>query len=451
MKWRNGLASVALWALAAAMATGQQAPLPPGAQDPDAAPAQSAAPAKGKQPTVAPALAAAENKIADHAYDAARPMVLTYLQAHPTDARALFDLGYIEDSTGQADAAERDYRKAIAADPQQFEARAGLGLLLAQQGKTEDAERQLQAATALEPASHDVAAKAQVWRALAQLQAANDPAAAKTSLLKALQLTPGESPPSDLLLTAQIAEKSGDAETAEAAYRRVLAAQPDSAPATAGLAHLLLEQKKYAEAEPLLRAALVKTPNDPALETQLASTLAAEGKMPQALAEMEKLHALEPANPSVSRMLGDAYLQSGDPAKAEPLIHAALAAAPADTELLNDEGQCLILEKRFAEAVPVLQRAADADRSDTDAWSGLAYAYTQLHQPSLTLQALSMRSKIAPDTPSTLFLWATAYDTMRDSRRAADYYRRFLQAAQGRFPDEEWQAKHRLIALGSAH
>jgi hypothetical protein len=27
------------------------------------------------------------------------------------------------------------------------------------------------------------------------------------------------------------------------------------------------------------------------------------------------------------------------------------------------------------------------------------------------------------------------------------YYQRFLAAAQGKFPDQEWQAKHRLAAL----
>jgi hypothetical protein len=59
-----------------------------------------------------------------------------------------------------------------------------------------------------------------------------------------------------------------------------------------------------------------------------------------------------------------------------------------------------------------------------------------------------MRSKYAPETAATLFLWATAYDNLHQSRSAADYYHRFLAAAQGKFPDQEWQAKHRLTALG---
>ena len=174
----------------------------------------------------------------------ARPSLLAYLQQHPADARALFDLAFVEDSTGQQDAAERDYGKAIAADPKQFESHAALGLLYAQTGRVDKALPELQTASQLEPASHDQAGKAQVWRSLAQLQLSNDPVAAKQSLLKALQLAPGSETPADLVLTGQIAEANGDPEDAGIAYKRALTADPASAGATSGLAHLLLKEKK---------------------------------------------------------------------------------------------------------------------------------------------------------------------------------------------------------------
>jgi hypothetical protein len=34
---------------------------------------------------------------------------------------------------------------------------------------------------------------------------------------------------------------------------------------------------------------------------------------------------------------------------------------------------------------------------------------------------------------------------------AAEYYERFLAAAKGKYPNEEWQAKHRLVTLGHGH
>lgn len=436
----------------------QQTSLPPGTQSPDAPSAASAPAASASSPgttlaapAIAPVLAAAEDKLEARDYDAARTAVLSYLQQHGNDARALFDLGYIEDATGQQADAEQQYRKAIAADPHQFEARAALGLLLAKTGKDEEARQQLRTAAELEPAAHDPAAKAQVWRTLAHLQVESDPAAAKASLVEALKLAPGESTPADLLLTAQIAEANDDPGTAETAYRKLLAVQPQDAAATAGLSHLLLQQKKAAEAEPLLRSALSRNPDDPALNSQLASVLATEGKMDDAVALLEKLHQLKPDDATVSRMLGDAYLQAGAADKAEPLFAAAIKTAPDDVNLLNDEGQSLILGKRFAEAVRVFTRASELDPTSADAWSGLAFASAQTHQDSITLKSLLMRRKFAEDTPATLFLCATAYDNLHQSQLAAEYYHKFLESANGQFPEEEWQAQHRLIALGRAH
>ncbi len=454
----NSLILIGLTLGACGLAVGQQAPLPPGAQSPDAplasTPASSAGstslPTPAKSAGVSPALAAAEDKIASHDYDAGRAMVLGYLQQHPQEARAVFDLGYIEDATGQQADAERDYRKAIAIEPQQFEAHAALGLLLAQTGKDDEARQQLRTATELEPASHDASAKAQVWRTLAHLEVGTDPVQAKASLVEALKLSPEDNKPADLLLTAQIAEANEDTETAETAYRRLIAAEPGNATAVAGLSHLLLKSKKYEQAEPLLRQGLAQNPNDPALNSQLASVLGAQGKIEEATALLEKVHQLAPADVEVSRMLGDAYLQAGAAEKAEPLFAAALRAAPNDPELLDDEGQSLILEKRFADAVGVFSHASDVNPKDADAWSGLAFASAQTHQDSITLKSLSMRRTIAEDTPATLFLWATAYDNLHQSKLAVDYYHKFLAAASGKFPDEEWQAQHRLVTLGRA-
>jgi hypothetical protein len=64
---------------------------------------------------------------------------------------------------------------------------------------------------------------------------------------------------------------------------------------------------------------------------------------------------------------------------------------------------------------------------------------------------LSSRQKIAADTPETLFLRATSYDNLHQMKQAAEYYERFLGAAHGKYPNEEWQAKHRLVTLGHGH
>lgn len=414
-------------------ALGQSASQPPGTTVP------------GSSQQAADPLADAESAIAAQNYTAAAARLDVWLSAHPADPRALFDRGYVADAQSQPAAAESWYRKAIAADPKQFESRLALGLLLAGKGDDAGAREQLQAATQLEPNPPNPGAKAQADRALARLLRTSDPATARNALLAALKLTPET--PADTVLTAQIAEAAGDDAIAEQAWRRVLQEQPDSSQATAGLAHLLIAQKKFTDAEPLVRSALGRDPDDPALNAQLAAILGAEGKQADALTVLEKLHTLEPNSASVTGMLADAQLQAGNLDQADALYRQLLAASPGNPALLDPRGQILIHQQHYAEALAAFRKAVAAQPGDVDAWSGIAFADSKLQDYAGELEALSTRSKFAPETPATLFLRATAYDNLHQTQAAADYYHRFLAVAQGKFPDQEWQAKHRLIAL----
>ncbi len=411
----------------------QSAPMPPGTSAPD-------------QPVQAQAspLAQPEAAIEAKDYEKARALLDAYLSAHPGDARALFDHGYCDDAQGKTESAEKYYRKAIAADPRQFEARSALGLLLAQAG-SEDAHTQLEMAVTLDPNPPNPAAKAEAYRTLARLVRESDPDAAKQALLEALKLSPETV--SDTLLTAEIAEAEGDPAIAEQAYQRVLKVNPESSPATAGLVHLLLAEKKYSEAEPLLKAALTRDPDDPALNTQYAALLGAEGKTDEAVAALEKLHRIEPKDRAIGAMLADAYVQAEDYEKADAVYANLLAVAPNEAELASARGQVLIREQKYAEALELFQRAVKIKQDDSDAWGGIAFAASNTHQYPLVVEALTMRSKLASETPATYFLWATAYDNLHQKKQSVEYYHLFLKSALGKFPDEEWQAKQRLAIL----
>ena len=413
---------------------GQAAQLPPGTKA-DEEPAQNA--------QAAP-LADAEAAIDAKNYDKARGLLDPYLSGHPSDARALFDRGYCDDAQGRPGTAESYYRKAIAADPKQFESRLALGLLLAQ-ARSDDAKTELQTAITLEPNPPNPEAKAQAYRTLAKLLRESDPDAAKQDLIEALKLSPEAK--DDTILTAEIANAAGDNAVAEAAYRRVLKVDPESSAATAGLAHLLLAEKKYAEAEPLLKAALARDPDDPALNTQLAALLGAEGKTDEAVVSLEKLHQLKPQDREMGMMLADAYVQAQDYEKADAVYQNLLASTPNDAELVSERGQVLIREEKYDEALQMFQRAVKIKQDDSDAWGGIAFAASKTGQYQLVVDALTMRSKLASETPATYFLWATAYDNLHHRKQSMEYYELFLKSALGKFPDEEWQAKQRLAVL----
>ena len=410
---------------------------------------QAAQPQAADSEPVSQQVADAEAAIAKSDWKTAQAGLDPWVAAHPTDARALFDLGFVADAQNRPDDAAGLYRRAIAANPKSLEAHLSLGLLLARQGKLAEARPELAAATALDPGVAGPALKARAWRALAEIDrpqpgTAGDTTQASNDLLEALKLSPETE--SDTLLAASLAEQAGQLDDAEAAYRGVLAKDPKSEAAKAGLAHLLILKKQYPEAEPLLRAALAQRPGDPVLTAQLATVLAAQNK-PEALPLLQKLHAAHPADPAITRMLAELLAETGDLAGSDQLYAGLLAANPDDPGLLIDHGQNLVRQQKFAEAFAVFNKATEVDPSDADAWSGLAFTASKTGQPSITLHALTMRSKYLPEIPSTYFLWATAYDTLHLKAEAVAYYHHFLDSSAGKFPDQEWQARQRLQAL----
>jgi len=392
---------------------------------------------------------AAEAAIASSDWKAAEAKLDPWLVSHPQDARALFDAGYVADAQNRLDDAASLYRRATTANPKSFEAHLSLGLLLARQGRPDGARPELVAATQLDPGEAGPALKARAWRALAKIDrpepgSGDDTTQATDDLLEALKLSPET--PADTLLAASLAEQAGQYDAAEAAYRRALAADPKSQPASTGLAHVLIAQKKYPDAEDLLRGALEKIPDDPALTAQLATVLAAENKG-EALPLLQQLHTAHPGDADLTSMLAEVTSESGDYAGSDQLYLKLLAANPVNADLLVAHGENLVHLNRFAEAVAVFDKATQIDPASTEGWSGLAFAASHTSQPSVALHALTMRSKFLPENASTYFLWATSYDTLHQRAQAVVYYHHFLDAAAGKYPNQEWQARQRLQLL----
>jgi Tfp pilus assembly protein PilF len=384
----------------------------------------------------------------------ARDLLQSILAKDGRNARAAYDLGFADEALKDTTAAEAAYRSAIASDKAQFESRFALGMLLAGKGDNAGAREQLLAATERTPASGDGALKASAWRALAHLDAGSNNEAARTELLAALKLSPETA--EDRSLAAQLAAVSGDSSSAEAAYRRVLAQSPGDSEATLALSHLLVQSKKPAEAEGLLAASLQSHPADPSLTAQLASLYASEGKEAEALPLLEAANTAHPDQPSLQRMLARLYVQTKQPEKSSPLYEALVKATPDDPELLDEWGSSLVQQKRSMEAEAVLKRAVakpDAFSSKealAQAAAHLAFAAATNQDPETTIRAVELRNSILAPSASSLFLAAAAHDRLHHNKLAVALYRQFLQSANGRYPNEEWEAKHRIPALEHA-
>ncbi len=376
--------------------------------------------------------------------------LLTQLNAkEPENAGILFNLGSAQDALDQTSNAEESYRHAIRLNSAYLEPHLALGLLLARTKHPVEARGELLAATTSETGSP--ALRARAFRALAALDRTDNPAEARDALLAALKLTPET--PDDALLSASLAEQDGDLPAAEKAYRRVLQQSPNDPSASLALARLLTGQKSFEEARAVLQAALDKNPGEPALSAQLAALYVRNGDAAKARTLLEPLHAAHPQEPSLTRMYARLLSDTGDYAAAEPLFAGLRIKSPEDPELADDDADALIHLKQFAAAEQLLKAALRMPKSFSspgnmaDAASHLAFAASQNNDPETVLQAVALRATVLPQSPAILFLEAIARDKLHQTKQAQTLYRQFLSVADNKFPDEEWEARHRLIAL----
>ncbi len=396
-----------------------------------------------------PQFAQAETALDNRDYAAALHFLTALVAAHPDDATIVYDLGFTQDALDHTQEAEAAYHKSIQLKPAYLEPHLALGLLLAREGHADAARTELQTATDLN--ASDPSLKASAYRALAHLDQTEHPDQARDALLEALKLS--LETPEDTLLAAELAEAANDPTNAEQTYRRMLAANAGNPQAAAGLAHLLIHQQRLADAESLLTASLAKNPGDQALSAQLVTVYLAEDKSTEALPLAESIRAAHPQDANLTRLLAHLYNQLGKPEQADLLYAALIVQSPQDPTLLDDRADVLIHLHRPSEAEALLKKAVALPSgfpSPQDfglAASHLASAASEADDPATTLQALALRAKVLPPSPSSLFLEATANDMLHQNVKAVALYRQFLAAAAGKFPEEESEVRHRLAAL----
>ena len=309
-----------------------------------------------------------------------------------------------------------------------------------------EAERFLRAATTLKPTDHAEEGQARAWLALGHLLENSKPEEALAAYQKAATLTPKD--PEPHLSAGLLRERQKDFPAAETEYKQVLALDPRSTEAIIGLTNLYMKSGRIGEAEPLLRRLAAERPDDAGIHLQLGRVLAAQGKKDDAIPEIQTALKLSPNDSEAQRDLADLYASAGKNDQAETAYRALLTAHPNDAELHRGLGQALLRQKKFPEAQQELLTAVRLKRDWPDVYVDLAFAASENKNYDLTVRALNGRAQLNTEMPVVcFFLRASAYDHLGDYKQAAVDYHLFLDSANGKYPDQEWQARHRLIAI----
>jgi len=389
-------------------------------------------------------LTQAETAIQKKDFAAAEPLLRKAVEQDPKSYVAWFDLGFVQNAVGKVDDSIASYRKAVEAKPDVFESNLNLGLQLAKTGQP-DAEKFLRAATRLKPTSHAAEAQYRAWVSLGRVLQKSAPDEALEAFNRAAALQPKEAEPH--LAAGILLEQSNKFADAEQEYKQALALDPKSYNALTGLANIYIRGRRFPEAEDYLHKVLALQPDYAAAHMQLGVILAAEEKYDDAIAEMQAGIKLAPQDASAQRELADLYYTAGKNEQAESAYRALLGATPNDAQLHQGLGRALMRQRKFSEAQQEFLSAVKLKPDLGDAYGDLAFAANENKDYALTIKALDMRAGYIPEVAMTYFLRASAWDHLHDVKQASANYHLFLDTAGGRYPDQEWQAKHRLIAI----
>jgi predicted Zn-dependent protease len=396
---------------------------------------------EGSQPEE---LTRAEAAIEKGDYAAAEPLLRKLLAREPGSYVGWFDLGFVENGLGKVDDSIAAYRKSVAAKPDVFESNLNLGLQLAKTGQP-DAETFLRAATHLKPSSNAAEGQYRAWLSLAQAIAKLKPEEALSAYQQAATLQPKEAEPH--LSAGHLLEQENRFTEAAQEYKLALALDSGSTDAVTGLANIYMRGRQFPEAEGYLRKLLADRGESAPVHIQLGRVLAAEGKTDAAIAELKAGAKLAPGDDAAQRELADLYATAGKNDLAETVYRELLLAHPGEAELHHGLGKALMWQKKSPEAQRELLITVKLKPDLGVAYYDLAFAANDNKDYPLVIRALDVRAKFLPETPMTYFLRASAYDHLRDYKKAAANFHLFLNVAKGKYPDQEWQATHRLIAI----
>jgi tetratricopeptide (TPR) repeat protein len=385
-------------------------------------------------------LRTAQEALGRNDFATAADVLKRVVEAQPALTAAWFNLGYAYTGLLQHEEAVAAYGKALALDPNLFEARLNLGILLVQMNNPQGALEHLEKAATLKP-DHP---RAQLYYA------------------RALALT-------------------GQTERAEKQYQTVLRLDPKLAIAHYDLAQIYLQQKRYQEAlgsfqkgselDPTLAQAqlgmalaleglkdevnaaahferyLAARPDDLETRFHLARLYLEQGKNEQAYEGLAAVYRVKPEIPGLAAALGDVCALLKKFPESEKFYRQALLTAPADPDLHRALGQTLLAEEKFSEAEVEFRAALKGNPRSRDAAQGLASSlYFQHRYP----EAIPLFEALVPGSnpPAILFFFlATCYDHLHVLQKALDNYEHFLQLSQGQNPDHIWQATQRAKLL----
>jgi tetratricopeptide (TPR) repeat protein len=357
------------------------------------------------------------------------------------------------------------FSKAIAVDPSDYAASFNLALSYSLMGKGAEAIPIYRKTLELKPGLHEAEINLGILL-IGQKQAAE----AIPYLQSAADADPKKFRPRSYLARAQL--DAGDFAKAEQNFKLALESEPKSAAAEVGLAHAEARQNRLAEAaehfqkasglDPAYRDALLELgslyeakkqpseaiaiyqqfPENMGAQERLGELLIEAKRYPEAIDCLEKVTLKDPTAAN-NLALGHAYSLNHEPEKAIARFEQAVAGDPDNYDLRMLYGRSLRDQKKFVPAANQFFAATQKKPDSQEAWNELVVMLVQLDDFPRALAALDRIKALGGEKPGHYFYRAIILDKTKQLKPALEAYQKFLASADGKFPDQEFQARQR--------
>jgi predicted Zn finger-like uncharacterized protein len=304
------------------------------------------------------------------------------------NARIAHLFGRIDDARDNLSSAEAHFKRAIAADPQFFEAHVSLGRFYLRLRRLQEAREQFEQAAAKAPEN------AAVRAGLGEL------ALAENAIPRAQQ-----------------------------EFKRAVELNPNLADAHLGLSRLALLAGNVEEAQKEIQTALELDPHSlPGGRLQNGRVLWRLGKMEEAIAELEKAKTEDPRSVDIPITLGAARLAKGDTAEAESNLLLALGREPSNPEANFYMAQVKAKRSEFTQAIDSMKNAVDRAPKRADYRLAFGVIFKDAKRPAEALEQWKEAVKLDPTLADAHEALGQAHLDRGDFDAAIDAFQASLKA-----------------------
>jgi Flp pilus assembly protein TadD len=392
-----------------------------------------------KEDPLAPLLQQANDAIDKMEFAAALDPLQKYIAQRPDEPYPHFQLGYAYAGLKRLEDAKAEFSRALALDPKMAAAYQNLGLVLIDSDPGAAAEAFRHAAE-LQPTE----SKPRFLEGFSFEHAGKFPEAIE-QYRAALALSPKDYEAHFAL--GRVLLRSNDAAGAEEQFRAAIASRGDSAPAHLGVASALLAEKKYQAGSDALAEYLKLNPGDKAAHFDRASALLNISRFDDALAELDLAGAGGAPSAEALKMRGEIDMQQKKWKEAGDALKQAISLSPQDAELAGWIGHVDIELKDYPAAISILGQVYTRDPQDADTLRDLAEAFYLNDNYGPALEAMDHLAKLETPKPGSWFVRAICYDKLSRKAEAIDAYQKFLDLDGGQHDTQDFQARHRILAL----